>query len=243
MAIVTYKFKNPTWVNQQFSRSMIRSKVVVAAMEASWRAYYEWRSLASKELHTSKEEYLDSMIPPEMSVTGSHGIKVELGLSGWLPVAVEKGVSRFDMKKSLFTSGKSKRIIPFHKKARKGFSYADVHKDMPSGVSNLWQFKSSSAGEAEGRSLSWLAKSLNEKSKSKGYEIRQNIKSPRKKFRAGADSYRTMSINSPHKSWMHPGIRKRELYDQVNEKLVTEYIPEAFKRHLGIPVKIKTIKR
>lgn len=61
-----------------------------------------WRSKAEATLHTSKDKYLAGL-------TVEHeGDKVVATLTGWLPVGVEMGIDRFDMKQGVVGS----RVVP-----------------------------------------------------------------------------------------------------------------------------------
>lgn len=61
-----------------------------------------WRSKAEQTLNTSKEKYLGSLSVEQ------DGDKVVCTVEGWLPVAVEMGVERFQMNKNVAGS----RIVP-----------------------------------------------------------------------------------------------------------------------------------
>lgn len=73
-----------------------------------------WHAKAAMTLKTSLEAYQKGI-----KVTrSSDGVSVTL--EGWLPVAVETGVQRFDMKSGLL-AGRSTRVIGFDKSSDKGF--------------------------------------------------------------------------------------------------------------------------
>lgn len=70
--------------------------------ELSTKIESTWRSKAESTLNTSKEKYLGGL-------TVEHsGDKVTAIITGWLPVGVEMGIDRFDMKSKLIGS----RIVP-----------------------------------------------------------------------------------------------------------------------------------
>jgi len=234
--MVTYEVNVPEWPKNS-SRSMLRSKATLALMDASWKAYYEWRALAATRLSSSREEYLRGMRPPSVSLTGASSIQVEFGLEGWLPVAVEKGSPAFDMKSSLVKSGTGRRVIPFKDKALKGkgYSYWDIHKDMPSGAKNMWRMHSEDTNKFTESHAQFLAFSIGHQSHDANIKAK-NQKAPKIK----AASFRTMSTNSSSDSWLHPGIRKKDFYEEIHRKLVSEYLPQAFYRHLNIPITVRS---
>jgi hypothetical protein len=68
----------------------------------------KWKDLAEQQLDTSKEEYLKGLSVQSID----NDVFVEL--TGWLPVSVETGADRFDMKKTLL-GDKVSKVIPFDK--------------------------------------------------------------------------------------------------------------------------------
>lgn len=65
----------------------------------------KWRERAESTLDTSRDQYLEGL-----SVTHS-GMDIDVKLTGWLPVAVEQGTPRFDMKPGILGTDDS-RVIP-----------------------------------------------------------------------------------------------------------------------------------
>lgn len=61
-----------------------------------------WREKAQSTLNTSRDKYLNGLTVEQ------DGDKIVCTIEGWLPVAVEQGVERFDMKQNLSGS----RIVP-----------------------------------------------------------------------------------------------------------------------------------
>jgi len=71
-------------------------------------ALMKWRQLASRELHTSKAEYLDSL----QDIEAREGERI-LSLVGWLAEAVETGLGAYDLKEILLARGARKSAAGF----------------------------------------------------------------------------------------------------------------------------------
>jgi hypothetical protein len=65
---------------------------------------YEWNEeVKNSSLRSSKSGYMDAMYVKEVSKNA-----YEVGLHGWLPIAIELGISAFDEKEGFFKSTKAK---------------------------------------------------------------------------------------------------------------------------------------
>lgn len=71
----------------------------------------KWKAQASTTLDSSEDAYLKGL-----TVTGS-GMEIDVRLTGGLPVAVEQGSQRFDLKPG-FLANHSSRVIPLHIKGK-----------------------------------------------------------------------------------------------------------------------------
>jgi len=93
------------------SSSQIEKAVMAAHKQGSAALAKEvervWREKAQSVLDSSLTEYMDGLIV-RADVDG-----VEATLSGWLPVALESGAQRFDMKPGLLKN-RTSRVIPMH---------------------------------------------------------------------------------------------------------------------------------
>lgn len=76
-----------------------------------------WRNKAAEQLNTTREQYLNGL---SVERIGDDLIKAQL--EGFLPVALEDGHERYDMKPGFLGSG-LKRVIPIGKSAGKPVQY------------------------------------------------------------------------------------------------------------------------
>lgn len=121
----------------------------------------EWQDLASQQLKSSKDQYLQGL---KVEKVGNE--LIQASLTGFIPVAVEEGISGYDMKKGLL-GGNLARVVPIGK-------------------------------------------------------------------RAGDQPPRFTVLTPDSRGWQHPGIKARQLHQQVqtlvDEKLVNEIFGDAVSR-------------
>lgn len=76
----------------------------VVADDVAAAARAQWIVLAQRELHTSKRDYINGIQPVEVE---GPAVRV-ITLVGWLPNAVEQGLSGFDMRQTLLSGPRVK---------------------------------------------------------------------------------------------------------------------------------------
>jgi len=78
-------------------------------------AWLKWRNLAARELHSSRQTYIDGIQEPVAS-TGERTI----ALVGWLPNAIENGLDSFDLRETLLGSNSRARRPIWSESGRSG---------------------------------------------------------------------------------------------------------------------------
>ena len=70
-------------------------------------AWLKWRNIAARELHTSRQTYINGIQSPEVRP----GERV-LTLVGWLPNAIESGIDGFDLRRTLLENPNARARRP-----------------------------------------------------------------------------------------------------------------------------------
>jgi hypothetical protein len=165
----------------------------------------KWIELAkASDLKITKREYIDSI----GEVEAPSATERKIDLEGWLANALEEGVGSFDMKPGLL-KGREHRAIPF--------LYGKPGSKTKTNLSTQTFNKVKDLKRGE-RFSTKLGRSK--------YEGLQRAKSS-----SGKDSFvlfRTVSVNSPSDSWIHPGLTPLMLSQQV-----AQYIDSNMSKILG----------
>ena len=96
---------NPSDVDWKAAEKQLEAEISAGLQEFRAALELSWREKVQQNLKTTSDEYLRNL---------SFSVKkdsVEATLTGWLPVALETGAERFDMKPGLL-KGRQSRIIP-----------------------------------------------------------------------------------------------------------------------------------
>ncbi len=188
----------------------------------------EWIKVARATLRTSRDEYIRGIQAPVME-----GKNVVIRLSGWLPNALEQGLSSFDMKPGFMGSSKAKGLqnkyftVPFQ--LRSPGSAGGSPPVMPGSIYSM-------------ASKLRFGQTLKLPKKYEGYGLRSKLSrdfgnytwktSPyqgiarERRFPGESRSspagrmaqyktFRRVSKNSASSSWIHPGFRARDLMERA----------------------------
>ena len=192
-------------------------------------------SLAANVLKSSRQEYKNSIYVEKISDTD-----YVVGLNGWLPNAIEQGLSGFDEKEGFKSSSKAHQTkgggwyltIPFRHATAGAIGESSIFANvMPSKVYE--ETKKLETGE--GLNVKNLPKELQQKgirskvvTKSRVFEEYQHKHSihsgiQRKKDTIGRGTYvsfrRVSDKNEGDDSWIHTGIQARNLAERALETM------------------------
>jgi hypothetical protein len=168
----------------------------------------EWIRLAMEsDLGSTKQEYIDSIGPVEAPSATERTIE----LNGWLANALEGGSPAFDMKPGLL-KGADHRVIPMmYGKTGNNSGLAAL----PTQVFN--KAKKLKMGERISTKMG----------KSKYEGLQKTVVGKTGPVNDAFIKFRTVSVNSPADSWIHPGLSPLNLEDQVRshiESNIDKYI-------------------
>lgn len=189
---------------------------------------HEWEMKAAENLKSSRQEYIANL-----NVVDEGQAKGAVVLTGWLPNAIEDGISEFDMKDGLVNGpnaktgadGKKYNTVPFSH-GTPGSLAENFSNIMPKAVHAIAKKKAIGDPIKRGE----LPKKFQEKQKknvimpeSKAfaqYQHKASIHEGITKNRDGAGnigytSFRRVSENSDPASWIHPGIEQRNLAEKA----------------------------
>lgn len=151
------------------------------------KARVYWKSLAKQQLSTTAKEYIQGIGPVEQTETTA-----TIRLSGFLPVHLEKGLKKFDMKPGILKSSKAKI-------SKKGTRFVVVP------IKQV-KFK-------RGRPRT-VYRRVTKTGKRMSPVWVQRMQPGRRKV-----IFRVVSTMSKASSWKHPGIKARKLVPQVKRYL------------------------
>ena len=203
------------------------------------QAYAYWKSIADSELNTSYEDYVGSlkMIP----APGEGGLdRVDIGISGFLPMAVEFGTPKFDMKRRLYgSSGTGHRHVQFDlfrrvRTNKKGKLYAIVpfrHATEGSAGDRRMHVPPAPivkqmVGRRRGTVLKGIADKYKTRSRATGYVSQVPRYEKLTKLRSGWHTFRTMHEDSDPNSWIHPGFRAHMIHERVINHIEATLAPQ-----------------
>jgi hypothetical protein len=205
-------------------------QLLVATAES---AKNEWAKLASRRLHGTANEYIRGLV-----VRHRPGIST-VTLTGWLPNAIEKGMSPYDIKRGLLASPKAKRdakgnaymTVPLPLKApgsgERGpsppvmpWSVYKIASRSPMGSTTKLPLRLEDIGRRTRLSADptkWSAYTW----KTSPFSGIHKSPNPSKPGKARYNTFRRVSTKSDPSSWIHPGFAARHLADQVVAKVDT----------------------
>lgn len=183
-----------------------------------------WIQLAQQHLHTTAQDYIESIQPVQLSgKEASIELTVGEGGRGALVKALELGASRFDLKAGLLKNAgpDGKVVVPFRhgtpESSRLAPMPTDIYAAMKKAHYGARIEKVKGGREALGRHPGGVS--------SAGYQRKGSVYSGMVKGGAarGAQyaTFRTVSRNSPADSWIHPGFDARNFAEKVG-KMVEE---------------------
>lgn len=212
------------------SESQVKDLIDFSIKEITAAFAREWEKTANEKLVTSRNEYVQSLIV----IDEGYGQGAVM-LRGWLPNAVESGLSEFDMKETLLNGPNAKttkkgtkfNTVPFShgtpgslvENFNGGILPVEVYQvikkqpvDKPLTKEQLPQqfqeVKTVNIGEPEAknfRQYTHKASIYEGLVKSKDKVTGQNT----------YDTFRRVSDNSDANSWLHPGIEAHNLAEQT----------------------------
>lgn len=202
----------------------------------------EWEEEAKQSLHQSKNEYIRGIYVKNINNT----TKV-VGLAGWLPNAVEEGISGFDEKPGFARSAKIHfkkdgtgwyLTIPYKTATPNAIAESTIFSGkMPNEIYQVLKAKAKT-GDTTGLKLGEIPKEFQipktrpeVKLESKTFEAYTHkppiyegiIKSPIQ-YHSGYTSFRRVSNLSDPNSWIHTGIEGRNLAEKALESTHVDQI-------------------
>ena len=209
----------------------VRDQRVVQSINSGMRAigqaaYIYWKSLADSTLHTTYQDYVSSL--EVKFAPDAHGIEAaEIGISGFLPMAVEFGTPSFDMKQRLSGSGHTTAQVDLFRGrirvSKDGKRYAIIpmrHATQGSaGNRRMHVPPPPIVKEMKYKRVGFVMRGVDDKYKTANQHTGYMSKVPRyeklTKKAGGWFTFRTMSENSDPLSWIHKGFQPRLLHERV----------------------------
>jgi hypothetical protein len=195
----------------------------------------EWAKLASRGLKGSANEYIRGL-----SVSHKPG-KSEIKLSGWLPNALEMGLSPFDIKKGLLRSPKAKQgkngpyiTVPLPLKAPGGgergpsppvmpWSVYKITSRSPMGTTTKLPLRLENLGKRTRLSpdpTRWSPYTW----KTSPFQGIRRSPDPSRPGKAHYNTFRRVSKESDPSSWIHPGFAAKNFSDKVLVRIESIFI-------------------
>lgn len=218
--------------SMKYMADNMRNRIIMATAMSARAAYSHWQMLAQNQLMTSRAAYLAGLREPDLKLNERGKIAVaKIELVGWLPNAVERGITSFDMKKGLLTKrrtlkdGTSQRynIIPFRHGTTKvtGSNFPPINpRRDTSPVESLKHLKRANLIPSRTKVSAFPIPVRHPKSRAQ--VAVKNIYKGIKKYGGGGRgmtggifTFRTVTDKSPANSWVHPGITGRKFSKQV----------------------------
>lgn len=176
--------------------------------------------IANKELNSTKLQYVRGLRVEE------NGGDFTVKLNGFIPNAIEDGVSEFDMKPALLNSpnakigknGKKYIKIPFEFGNKNS---VNIYNILPSSIENVLD----SMNIGDSLSGDKIPEPFNKPStreavgKFAEYQRKVSIYENLIKTSGGGKTFRTVSENSDPMAFIHPGIKKRGIVDKAVAQL------------------------
>ena len=221
--------------------------IVAACAEA---AKQEWIREARRSLHTTARAYIEGIQDPELN----KNVAI-IRLEGWLPNALEDGLSPFDMKKGLLQGPKARRskegnpytIVPFGMKSAGAAGPSPPV--MPAGVygrakklefgqslklpikwEDLGRKTRKSPNPAKWESYKWKTSPYAGVTKVRKYP--GMLPTSKAGQMAGYKTFRVVSSKSDPSSWIHPGFRARGIVDKAAANFESIF-PEIINKVMG----------
>lgn len=216
-----------------------RAAIHRAVLRVSEAAHNKWIDLAKQKLHTSSFDYRNGIKPPE-----DYGTRVEIPLVGWIPNAVEHGITSFDIKVGLLNSKKAKSAkdgsryitVPLRhgmgeKVTGRNFPKINPHRDESPAqamrdIHDAGLFKKKGIGAFPVPARHIGGKGLENplsRAKLEVKDIYAGLKvmkkppaAPGGKSTSQAMTFRRVSSKTPPDKWIHPGISARKLMNMVS---------------------------
>jgi hypothetical protein len=214
-------------------------------------ARVEWVKSAKNLLHTTVNQYVEGIGYPTIK-----GFTAEIKLSGWLPNALEEGISPFDLKIGLLKSKKAKRMkkggkyirIPFGLKTpgAQGVSPqvmpAPIYKSavklnfgqsvkLPVKYENMGLRTRLSPDLKKWQHYTWKSSPFAGITKVQKYP--GMLPSSKTGKLAAYKTFRTVSSKSDPSSWVHPGFRDRKILE-VAANQIQHIFPEVMNQVMGV---------
>lgn len=204
------------------------------------QAYAYWKSIADSELNTSYADYVGSlkMLPSP----GAGGLdRIDIGISGFIPMAVEFGTPKFDMKRRLYGSagtghrhvqfdlfrrirvskktGKLYAIVPFRHGTEGSAGSRRMHVPPMPIVKQM-------VGAKRGTVLKGIADRYKTRGTATGYVSQVPRYEKLTKMKSGWHTFRTMSEDSDPNSWIHPGFTAHMIHERVIAHIESTLAPQ-----------------
>lgn len=186
-----------------------------------------WHSLVNAELNTSYQAYRNSM---ELDYEpGPAGVdRAVISISGFLPVAVELGLDKFDMKNRFPTKkGKNWQIIPMHHGSTRGSAGDRRMHVPPADIRALMKDKPPRTVLTNTPARYHLANQITGvRWHSPRYE-RMTKYGPGGKYAPGWYTFRTMSSKA-RGLWEHPGFKAKMFHLRVIDHVQNTLVAQVF---------------
>jgi hypothetical protein len=220
-------------------RTSIKRATEVAMAELSVALRWKWHQIQNKKLRTSLEAYRAGS---DVHVAGGNKLAWDFELTGFLPLAVEFGMGKYDMKPTFLSGPKAKQgkngpylVVPFTFYARKPAvaRRAQYDKNAIEGARLLSKVSSARTSQqkssAASRLRGWTKRvSANKGISREGY-MHKHAKAARAQKAGGrVMTFRTVSQKSPPNSWVHSGFRRRMLLDYVFKRYLPGQMTKVF---------------
>lgn len=188
-----------------------------------------WKSLAMRELNTSRADYVNSIVKEPIERT-ANGWSVKISLVGQLANKIEQGSNPYDMKEGLlagqpyrkifFRKGTpaSKRLIPMSSaqhRAMKQVSTSSDRGSFPPFIEKMPKLTAYGVFKFDKNDTRGQERKTNKR----GYQHKEHIYQRMQKMVLGRTSiygtFRTVSRKSESDSWFHPGFTAERFLDKV----------------------------